>query len=65
MITPGHDLALVLPRSLLLLAAVAPGDWSGNTQAPRQLGAGLVCKKFCKIFQILRHIESLDTYMKH
>jgi hypothetical protein len=27
--------------------------------------AGLVPRKFCKIFQILRHIESLDTCMKH
>jgi hypothetical protein len=26
---------------------------------------GLVCKKFCKIFQIPRHIESLDICMKH
>jgi hypothetical protein len=27
--------------------------------------AGLVHTKFCKIFQIPRHIESLDTCMKH
>jgi hypothetical protein len=27
--------------------------------------AGLVTRKFCKIFQISRHIESLGTYMKH
>jgi hypothetical protein len=25
----------------------------------------LVAKKFCKIFQISRHIKSLDTCMKH
>jgi hypothetical protein len=29
------------------------------------LRAGLFPRKFCKIFQISRHIESLDTCMKH
>ena len=27
--------------------------------------SSLVCKKFCKIFHIPRHIESLDACMKH
>jgi len=32
---------------------------------PRPIGSCLVCRKFYKIFQILRHIESLDTYMEY
>jgi hypothetical protein len=28
-------------------------------------GPCLVSKKFCKIFQISRHIKSLDVYMKY
>ena len=31
----------------------------------RLLRPSLVPKKFCKIFQILRHIKSLDTCMKY
>jgi hypothetical protein len=37
----------------------------GNRLYRIQLGACLVCQKFYKIVQILRHIESLDIYMKH
>ena len=33
--------------------------------APSRSRRCLVQKKFCKIFQILHHIESLDVYMKY
>jgi len=31
----------------------------------RELNKALVPEKFCKIFQILRHIESLDVCMEY
>jgi len=39
--------------------------WTGAAGAGPALGPCLVSKKFCKIFQILRHIKSLDTCMKY
>jgi hypothetical protein len=40
------------------------GDASLHRKAI-QIRPCLVPKKFCKIFQILRHIEFLDTCIKH
>ena len=36
-----------------------------GASAPRSLRALFSSKKFCKIFQILRHIKSLDACMKY
>jgi hypothetical protein len=36
-----------------------------NLEFGREVNTPLVAKKFCKNFQILRHIKSLDTCMKH
>jgi len=43
----------------LLASSISPVD-SHSIGKP-----SLVLKKFCKIFQIFRHIESLGTCMKH
>jgi hypothetical protein len=50
------------PEAILVWAL---GAEHALTHLGRELGPGLVCKKFCKIFQIPRHIEFLDTCMKH
>jgi hypothetical protein len=47
------------------VGAVQPQDKLDHVVVLIYHRAGLVPRKFCKIFQILRHIESLDTCMKH
>jgi len=39
-------------------------EWEWEEQG-EDARSSLVCKKFCKIFHIPRHIESLDACMKH
>ena len=72
-----HRPAIVVSATLHRCAGAAPlafklcrplpvtGRWRSSTILRACLGPCLLHKKFCKIFQISRHIESLDVCMKY
>jgi hypothetical protein len=53
------------PHSLLQPAGPKAGAPGGPGTIFAAAAVGVRPRKFCKIFQILRHIKSLDTCMKH
>jgi len=55
----------VTPRAPAALLVLVLTTMSGCCMGRGQFRPCLVPKKFCKIFQILRHIESLDACMEY